>query len=251
MRVILITDLHIGTEGEDTYGIDVRQNFLDIRAAIQTAAPDHIVIAGDLCYMEADSSTYEWIKGQMDELSIPYDMIVGNHDDSILLAEAFDRTDDLQEGVLFYKKQLEDWTCLFLDTAVRVLSDNQLQWLETQLASTPGQVMIFMHHPPLQMGVPFMDSKHALDNMEAVQAILLKDERLIPVFSGHYHVEKTACKGNIVVQVTPACYFQIGQEKEEFELDHTRIAYREITLEKDTWRSTVRYFEGNKLGQET
>ena len=62
MRVILITDLHIGTIGEDTYGVDVRQNFLDIKQAIQTAAPDHIIIAGDLCYMDAEESTYLWIK---------------------------------------------------------------------------------------------------------------------------------------------------------------------------------------------
>ncbi len=247
MRIILITDLHIGKEREDTYGIDVRQNFLDIKAAIQAAAPDHIIIAGDLCYMEAEEGVYQWIKTEMDALDIPYDMIVGNHDDSTLLAHAFGREKYLQEGVLFYEKQLGDWTCLFLDTAVKSLSDIQLEWLDTQLQQTKGNVMLFMHHPPLLMEVPFMDNKHALDNREAVQEILLRDGRPIPVFSGHYHVEKTACKGNITVQITPACFFQIGQQKEEFEVDHTRIAYREITLTKDTWRSTVRYFEGNKL----
>lgn len=247
MRIILITDLHIGLEGEDTYGVDVRANFRNIKAAVAEAKPDHIVIAGDLCYSDAVVETYHWIKSEMDALHIPYDVIVGNHDHSTLLAKAFGLEDHLSEGVLFYKRQFGDWTGLFLDTALKTLSNNQLRWLEAQLQNTLGKVIIFMHHPPLMMDVPFMDINHSLSNMEEVQKILLQDRRSIPVFSGHYHAEKTACKDNITVQITPACFFQIGQQKEDFELDHYRIAYREIKLDADTWRSTVRYFEGTLL----
>ena len=106
MKLILITDLHIGLEGEDTYGVDVRQNFRNIKAAILEAAPDHIIIAGDLCYMDAVEDTYHWVKAEMDALGIPYDVIVGNHDDSTMLAAAFGLSAQLSDGVLFYKKQL-------------------------------------------------------------------------------------------------------------------------------------------------
>ncbi|MEM9990428.1 MAG: metallophosphoesterase [Bacteroidota bacterium] len=247
MKIILITDLHIGTAGEDTYGIDVRQNFLTIKSAIQEAAPDHIVIAGDLCYSDGVASTYDWIKDEIDALSIPYDVIVGNHDDASMLATAFDLEQHLKEGAIYYKKALGDWTAFFLDTRTKTLSEVQLQWLQQQLEATPGKVLLFMHHPPILMEVPFMDKNHSLLNRGAVQNILLADGRPIPVFSGHYHVEKTAAKHNISVQITPSCFFQIAQQKETFELDHRRIAYREITLREDTWRSTVRYFDGTLL----
>ena len=42
MRIVQITDLHVGQPGEDTQGVDVRANFLKIKAAIEELQPDHL-----------------------------------------------------------------------------------------------------------------------------------------------------------------------------------------------------------------
>ena len=74
-----------------------------------------------------------------------------------------------------------------------------------------------MHHPPLHAGVPFMDNQHALKNREEVQSILFEHPFNVNIFTGHYHVEKMIRKKNIVVHITPSCFFQIAQESEEFQ----------------------------------
>ena len=39
-----------------------------------------------------DEKIYRWIRAQLDQLPFPYELISGNHDDSVLMAEVFDQT---------------------------------------------------------------------------------------------------------------------------------------------------------------
>ncbi len=241
MRIIQLTDLHVGLEGEDTYGVDVRGNFLRILKKANERQPELLVISGDLCYRDGDARIYKWIKTQLDEQDIPYEVMSGNHDDPALLADAFDLREQLKDGELYFAKQLNGRPVLFLDTTTGLVSDTQLQWLRRQLAAHAEEVMIFMHHPPLPSGVPFMDENHALQNMEAVQEVLFAHPFNISIFTGHYHVDKVIRKRNIVVHITPSCFFQIGQQSREFQVDHRRIALREIYWENGVMMNAVHY----------
>ena len=86
MKIIQITDLHIDKENEYPYDIDVRRNFKRVLNAARRQKPDHLVISGDLCYQDGETEIYEWIKLQLDNSKIPYDIIAGNHDDSHMLS---------------------------------------------------------------------------------------------------------------------------------------------------------------------
>ncbi len=241
MKIIQITDLHVGKEGEETHGVDVRQNFLDILEAVKSERPDYLVISGDLCYLEGEEEVYNWIRKQLDDLDFPYFLLPGNHDDSKRLAEAFDLENDLKDNQLFYKKSLGNQTCLFLDTSTYYLPDRQLDWLEKELSTLNGDLVIFIHHPPLNANVPFMDNKHALKNMEAVQNLLFKYPHTIQLFCGHYHVDKVICQKNLNVYITPATYFQIDWRVPEFKVDHYKIGFREIEIQNGSLITAVRY----------
>lgn len=241
MRIVQITDLHIGQEGAESQGVDVRANFLKVRDAIQSLRPDHLVVSGDLCLNTGEQPIYNWIKPYLDDLDIPYDVISGNHDDPVMLAEAFGREEFLSNKELYFQKQLGCKQVLFLDTTTGYVSDVQLKWLEAQLQAIEKDVVIFMHHPPLLAGVPFMDNNYSLQNYEAVQEILFAFPHHITVFTGHYHVEKTIKKKNISVHITPSCFFQIDQTSEAFKVDHHRIGLREIFCNDGKIMSTVRY----------
>ncbi|MCI5083174.1 MAG: metallophosphoesterase [Saprospiraceae bacterium] len=241
MKIVQITDLHVGREGEETFGVDVRANFLKIKQAILKEKPDHLVLSGDLCFDKGDKVIYQWIKEHLDEINIPYDVISGNHDDPVMLAEIFELNDNLHDQQLYFAKNLGGYPFLFLDTTTGIVSQEQLHWLKTELAKHDREVVIFMHHPPIKANVPFMDSRHALRNKPEVQQVLFNHPHPISIFTGHYHVEKNIRHGNTIVHITPSCYFQIDQKHPEFKVDHHRIGFREITLENGTIMDTVKY----------
>ncbi|RMG88461.1 MAG: metallophosphoesterase [Bacteroidetes bacterium] len=247
MKIIQLTDLHIGQPHENTHGVDVRANFLEVLKNAVREAPDHLVVSGDLCLMQGDAGVYEWIKKHLDQTGIPYDLISGNHDDPEMLARVFGREKAVRDGQLFYRKNIGDQLCLFLDTTHYELPPAQVEWLGEQLARHSGRLLIFIHHPVLSSGVPFMDGKHGLRNMETVQDLLFQYGHPVHLFCGHYHVDKVVSKKNISVYITPSAYFQISDRTPDFSVDHYRIGFRTLRLEGDILQTSVRYFEGHTL----
>lgn len=245
-KIIQITDLHLDVAGEKPFDIDVRANFMKLLDAALKLKPDHLVLTGDLCYRDADETIYQWLYEQMQQQPIPYDIIAGNHDESVMMANVFDRSAFLVDKELFFAKKIGKQSCVFLDSAVGSHSTEQLKWLERQLRQASGPLIIFMHHPPVLADVPFMDIKYPLQDIEAVQQILTSYEDNITVFCGHYHVEKTIRFKNVLVQITPSCFFQIDQQSEEFKVDHHQVAFRLIEVSGEMIKSTVRYFAGSR-----
>ena len=224
------------------------RNFQDILKTVRQLSPDLIVLTGDLCLNTGNPLTYQWVRSHLDFLSIPYTAIGGNHDISPQLAKAFSLDHLLVGNELFYKRELDGQTVFFLETSVGEMSKKQLAWLEKELNEINQDTVLFMHHPPVFGGVPFMDEKHALRNMEEVQSILFNFPHHLTVFCGHYHVERTLCTRNLTVHITPSTYVQIDSNATGFKVDHHRIACREINLRKDgVIESTVLYQEGNSL----
>jgi len=205
-----------------------------------------LVISGDLCYRDGDENIYQWIKEVVDKTQIPYSVISGNHDDSNLLAKTFELEHLMTDDELFYAKKIGKSTFLFLDSSRGYHSAKQLKWLKRQLKNAKDDLFVFMHHPPILAGVPFMDGKHALQDIKAVQKIFFDYPKNISIFTGHYHIEKSIRINNILVQITPSLFFQIDQESPEFKVDHHYIALREIVIENNHFSSTLKYFSGFK-----
>lgn len=247
MKIIQITDLHVANEGVDTHGVDVRQNFLDVLRAVRAFSPDLLVLTGDLSYDVPNEQVYLWIKSQLEALEIPYAIIAGNHDGSAVMAHAFGLAHLLSGDELYYKMPIDGGAILFLETSSGTVSDTQLAWLEAELGQLDQDTLIFMHHPPINGGVPYMDKNYPLRNAAVVLPVLQKFPHHVSVFCGHYHVEKLLCAKNVTVHITPSTYFQMKWSAPEFAIDHLRIAYREINLRDDgVVESTVVYLDGNK-----
>ncbi|MEL7122306.1 MAG: metallophosphoesterase, partial [Bacteroidota bacterium] len=220
MRILHITDLHIGFEGEDTYGVDVRSNFLNLLQRIKEIPSDHLVINGDLCYRDGQTEIYHWIKEKLSDYPTPISVISGNHDDPVLLAETFDCTHQIHDKELYFQKEIGSWNAFFLDTTHATVSEPQMSWLKEGMGKTAAPICIFMHHPPTCAGVPFMDNNHKLENMREVMSLFHAHLHPVYVFVGHYHVEKTIHIGNVTVSITPSNFFQMDQYQETFGVDH-------------------------------
>lgn len=251
MKIAQLTDLHIGRDGEDTFQTDVRGNFQNVLALLRRVDPDYLVISGDLCFRDPDPGICRWVREQLEATELPFDLISGNHDDPVMLAEVFERTALLQQKELYFVRELAGRVLLFLDTTTGEVSKSQLDWLSRQLAARSGDdLIVFMHHPPVYAGVPYMDGNYPLRNREAVQALFFRHDGAVQVFSGHYHVDKVIQRRNLTAYITPSCFFQIDQHREEFAVDHRRPGLRLIHLNGDSLLTTVHYAEALPLRAE-
>lgn len=244
MRIAFITDMHLGAEGERPEGVDVRQNFLDALVYLTQLKPTCLVIGGDICNTVGDRTIYEWVKKQIDDLPFPYYILVGNHDDSALIAEVFRLTHNLNQNELYYALPLEGRPTLFLDSSKGGLSPGQWTWLSDYLkALRDNNVLLFMHHPPLPADVAFMDTHDPFRQSEE----FLKLTRDMPchttVVCGHYHVEKMVQRGNLTVLLSPSTFYQMKHDTPGFSIDNYQIGIREINLTTHGTNSTVHYIE--------
>lgn len=247
MRILQITDLHIGKVQEDTFGVDVRKNFNTILEKAKHSSPDHIVITGDLCYQTGERAIYDWIHQKLESLNIPYSIIAGNHDDPVMMADVFGLASLIQREGLYYRLQINGQSVLYLDTSSDSLPEDQMQWLETELNDGDERMIVFMHHPPARVGVPFMDNNYPLKNYKQVQEILVNSGREVHVFCGHYHIEKCIEISNLTIHITPSTFFQLDQQSDSFKVDHHNIAYRELDCSATNFDTRVLYFKGHNL----
>lgn len=250
MRIAFITDPHIGAAGEMPQGADVRQNFLDALNSLADLKPSCLVLGGDLCNTTGDRAIYEWIKKEVDQLPMPCYVIPGNHDDAVLMAEVFRNTHDLHAGELYYALPLEGRPVLFLDSSTGELSVEQWTWLRDYLiALRDNNVLIIMHHPPVPADVVFMDASYPFQQSEEFLDLVRDLPCHVTVVCGHYHVEKTVQRGNLLVLLSPSTFYQTNQNTPEFSVDNYRIGIREINLTMHGLTSTVHYMEPRRAIQ--
>ncbi len=248
MQIAFITDLHTSLDDKTPFGVDLKQNFLDIIEAVRHSRAEILIIGGDLCLKNGRLDVYQWQKGHLDSLGIPYHIIAGNHDNQENLCKVFSSMQACRNSEIYYDLQINGQPFLFLDTGVGSMSESQKTWLRHRISSlSKANLSVIMHHPPLLMGVPHMDTKHALSDRSEILSILRSFHGPVTVFTGHYHVEKTAVVGNVTITVTPSLFVQIDQRHEEFAIDHKRVAYRTIDLSPDGLLTAVHYLEGNEL----
>lgn len=243
MRIFQLTDLHLTKEGQATdFGVDIRERFLTLLNIIRWEKPDYLMITGDVCYDVPEQEVYDWAKAQLDDLKVPYSVLSGNHDESVMMAEVFGLQHSLLHGKeLFYSLQLDQWDCICLDSARGSLSDLQMGWLQQQFRHLEGEVIVFMHHPPLQAGVPFMDINYPMKQTAPLLNVFFNHHHPVHLYCGHYHVEKNLRLQNLTINISPSLYFQLDRHTPEFRLDHTNGGFREIMLEDGKVSSTVRY----------
>ncbi len=242
MRIVQITDIHIGTMADKPHGIDLRDQFLRTLQKVMTVHPDCIVISGDLCFREPSDEIYKWIGEQVQALPCPVFVIAGNHDSQSIMHHYFDCDYHQDTDEIYFAKTWLEMPVLFCDTARGVISENQYHWMEKHLELVQNQVILFMHHPPAYCGVPYLDTSYAFREIPRLQDFFKVVGKDIVIFCGHYHVERELLIANQHIYITPSTFFQIDATESEFKIDHHRPGYRVIELDaRGTLHSTCSY----------
>lgn len=193
MKIIQVTDVHLGRRGEIRYGADLHERLDRCIAHINARHGDAAlcVFSGDLTETGAAESYFD-LKSALSRLSLPYRLLPGNHDRRANLAAAFPNNPVDDNGFVQSVFETPESSLLFLDSLAegRVtgeLSDERLAWLDARLREAAGrQAYIFLHHPPVELGLPLLDPL-GLEQPTRFLELLKRHGNVGHVFFGHVH----------------------------------------------------------------
>ena len=187
---------------------------------------DFVVFTGDMVD-EPTGGLYRSFFETLSKLNHPSLLVFGNHDSAFS-----DIEEEIQEKLLdkntildvitrsnpyqpyrmpyFAYSPSKDYRVIVLDTTIAerttsngYISEEQLNFLDNEIASNQDKVIIiFQHHPVIE---PIKSEHHRLTNPEAYLQVLKKYEKVpIAIFAGHYHTARIIRKGNVIHVASPS-----------------------------------------------
>lgn len=192
VKLIWLSDPHFVSEGE-VLGHDPR---VRLQAAVTFINQNHAdssfcVVSGDLVN-RGTVEDYAGVAEHLGALQVPFLPMVGNHDNRELLRSALPLPDTSMSSFVQYTVQTPDGLLVCLDT-LKAGSDagafcaERLSWLHAVLtAAEATPVYLFMHHPPMALGLPMQDTEN-LEDGEAFLDLVTRHSNVKYLFIGHVH----------------------------------------------------------------
>jgi Icc protein len=195
MLIAQISDMHLKAEGELLYGRIDTTGFLE-RAVAHVMAldprPDLVLATGDLVN-DGGAAQYANLKRVLAPLDMPVFLIPGNHDARAAMRQAFPEHRYLPAtGFLQYTIEDRPVRLIALDTLVDgkghgELCDERLDWLEARLGESDRPTLLFMHHPPFDCGVAYLDNARLNKGGQRLSELVRAHGNVERVMCGHVH----------------------------------------------------------------
>jgi len=196
MLVAQLTDTHIKAGGALAYQhVDTAAFLRKAVDHINAFQPtiDAVIVTGDLVDM-GRGEEYATTREIFERLTMPYYIVPGNHDHHNNLRAAFHTHAHLQSDETFIQYAIENFPIRLvgLDSTVEgqphgVLSADRLAWLDETLKAEPQKpTLLFLHHPPFDIGIRHMDAQK-LQNANDLFSVLASHTQIRHIACGHAH----------------------------------------------------------------
>ncbi|CCN37015.1 putative Metallo-dependent phosphatase [Vibrio nigripulchritudo SO65] len=192
MLIAQLTDLHIKQDGKIAYQkVDTLQCFKDAIEHINALNVDLVVLTGDLGDFGKEEE-YVIIRQELKKLNAPIRIIPGNHDHKVKLREGLSDLVDYEHPLeCNFALETEHHHLIGLDSSVvgkpfGSIAKDSLNWLREKLLDTSKPTLLFMHHPPIKVGVEHMDVQN-LHNSEDLWDVIAPFNQVKAVVTGHLH----------------------------------------------------------------
>jgi 3',5'-cyclic-AMP phosphodiesterase len=140
--------------------------------------PDAVLVSGDIAN-GATAAEYERARELLAPLPMPVHLLAGNHDDPAAL------------GATAYAVAAGGLRLVVCHTAQPGRDDGRLDvdWLAARLAEDPATpTIVAMHHPPIRIGLPWLDAIGlAAAERVALAELLARSPQVQRVVCGHVH----------------------------------------------------------------
>lgn len=228
-KLIWLSDPHFLAEG-DVLGHDPR---VRLRAAVDHVNDIHgdadlCVISGDLVN-NGGQADYAALKVELDRLAMPVMPMMGNHDDRAVFRDVLGVPEGCMDGFVQYSVPVPDGLVVCLDTH-KVGSDAgefcaaRRSWLREVLhdaADVP--VFLFLHHPPMALGLPALD-EICMDDGTGFLDILGAFINVQYMFVGHVHRPISGVVRGIGFSTMRSILFQAPPPKPAWDWDSFKAA---------------------------
>lgn len=194
-KIIHVTDTHLCADGRRVLGVDPAQNLRDVVRSINENHADAVlcVLTGDIADA-GEAAAYELAGNILDELRVPLAVTLGNHDSRAAFATSYPQAPASDCGFVHSIVEVDDFACVLLDTLAEDhagqgrVCGTSLQWLDAELDRlSDRRVIVFMHHPPLSIGIRWFDGL-LLSNGAEVMDTLVRHGNVLHVAFGHVHL---------------------------------------------------------------
>jgi len=215
--VAQMTDLHVVERGHTLHGM-LDTNSMAAAAVAHlnalTTRPDVALVTGDLTE-HGSAGEYAMLRELLDGLAMPYYLIPGNHDHRAPLLQVFagyaasSAAGFVQYVVDDYPARLVGLDTLIEDREDGGLCGNRLAWLDEILRQGSDRpTLIFMHHPPFETGVWWMDTA-GLSGAASLRQIVARHPQVQRIVCGHVHRPIQTNWGSTLVTVAPSTSYQV------------------------------------------
>ena len=246
-RIVQLTDLHLFADPDGRfYEVPTRELLQDVLAHVAQNAGhvDHLVVTGDHTNDEL-AVTYEAVRDILQPWHDRAWFVPGNHDDRATLRATFpERISGANAERITFSFTAGRSLCLGLDTHVPGqvsghIGADQIAWIEAELeAHDPETAVLFMHHPPILLGLAWLD-RIGLTGRELLQDLVLRDPRIRLVCCGHVHHESLHRVGAATVVTTPSTGLQFSPDSDEAVFVQAPPGYRVIEIDEDSCATRV------------
>lgn len=212
----LLSDTHVAGDPEEVYrGFVPYQNLQAVVPQVLEAAPEGVIINGDVARLSGERADYERIKQLLSPLAteLPVHMTLGNHDDRTNFGDVFNGSATLVEDHHVHVIEAPAVRIILLDSllyvnkVVGLLGKIQRSWLEMFLDSTPPMTtLIFVHHT---LG----DDDSDLQDVDRMLNIIRPHASVKAVLYGHSHQYKYGQREGIQLINLPAVGYNFSDDQ--------------------------------------
>jgi len=225
MLVAQITDIHLGFEPDSPQ--EFNRQRLDAALAALSALdplPDLLLATGDLVD-RGDVASYRRLREALSALPFPIHYALGNHDVRSNFAEVFPEF-ALTDGFLQYVIETGPLRLIVIDTLEEGrhgggFCDTRAAWLTARLDEAPERrTLIVQHHPPVEVGIAWMNTDPAEPWVHRLAACLRGRENVIGLVCGHIHRAITTRWEDVIVATCPSTAPQVALELQPIDPEH-------------------------------
>jgi Icc protein len=234
--LIQFTDTHLFRDpAAELWGVAPDARLDDTVRAVATLAgrPELVLVTGD-CSADGSEESYQRLAAKLDVFRAPVYFLPGNHDDASLLAKWIGGALSA-DGKLARTFESGGWRFVLLDSAIKgvdsgSLGAQQLRWLQDVLdGDRQMPTMVALHHAPLPVGSPWLDTMKLEDGHEFV-SLIDRFAQVRAVLFGHVHQTFEARRNGTLYASAPSTFYQFLPGSMDFAGDDLAPGARIVQL---------------------